>query len=129
MRPGGEEAICIRREVERCSGGSLEGGRGQVMSPNNDLCSWGKRSGTVSRPKRRPQCVSHLQHGAGVRVGEAGRLVEPQNQVPARQTRAPRLRPPAAPLGGSRFLPGLSPKAEQALVVESIRSFEGKKKG
>lgn len=74
-------------------------------------------------------CASHLQHGAGVRVGEAGRLVEPQDQVPARQTGAPQLRPFAAPLGVSPCLLGLTRKAEQALVVESIRGFEGEKKG
>lgn len=92
-------------------------------------CALGKRSSNISRPTCRSQRVSHLQHDAGVRVGEAGRLVEPQDQVPARQTAAPQLRPFAAPLGVSRFLPGLTPKAEQALVVESIRGFEGQKKG
>lgn len=100
-----------------------------MMSPHNDLCS----SETFSQHLQTRCCwslrVSHLQHRAGVRVGEAGRLVEPQNQVTVRQTGAVQLQPFAAPLGVSRFLLGRTPKAKQALVVESIRSFEGQKKG
>lgn len=76
-----------------------------------------------------PACVSHLQHRTGVRVGEAGGLVEPENQVAVRQTGAAQLQPFAAPFPVSPFLLGLRPRAEQALVVESIRSFEGQKKG